>query len=68
MLYASLPLRTRQWGGLHSSRWTRVDTELDVVGIRAVAWKPSQDNGGTCKALDMSRLDLFEISLFNVDA
>ena len=41
---------------------------LTMVGIGVVAWKPSQDNGGTCKALDMSRLDLFEISLFNVDA
>ena len=36
---------------------------LTVVGIGAVAWKPSHDSGCTCRVLDMSHLDLYEIAL-----
>ena len=36
---------------------------LTGVGIGAVAWKPSHDSGCTCRVLDMSHLDLYEIAL-----
>ena len=41
---------------------------LTVVGIGAVAWKPSHDSGCICKVLGTSHVDLYEIALSNVDA
>ena len=40
---------------------------LTVVGIGDVAWKNSHDSGFTCKVLDVSHFDLYEIALSNVD-
>ena len=40
---------------------------LTVVGTDAVAWKPSHNSGCTCKVLDMSHLDRYEIALSKVD-
>ena len=42
-------------------------TSFTVVGINAVAWKPLHDCGCTCKVLDMSHLDRYEIALSNVN-
>ena len=68
MLYASPTLCTRRWGGSHSSRWTRVMQSLTVVEIDAIAWKPSHDSECTGKVLDMSHIDLYEISLSIVNS
>ena len=40
---------------------------LIVVGISGVTCKASRDGGCTCKVLDMSNFDLYEIALSNVD-
>ena len=44
-------------GGLESM------PNLTVVGIGAVAWKPSHDSGYTCNVLGMSHLNRYEIAL-----
>ena len=49
-------------GGLESMQ------SLTVVEIDAIAWKPSHDNECTGKELDMSHIDLYEISLSNVNS
>ena len=40
---------------------------LAVVGIGYVACKPLHNSGCTCKVLDISQLDLYEMALSNVD-